>query len=498
MTFANLKRKISQYRFEINHMIVFFIVLILFQVLLAFFQKSLVTDFLNDAQRWFQKYHAERVAIVTSASLENLFENQQRMRSEGRIDEAQMIYSVNVIFKQLVLQRSIEEISLILLRDGNTYLVSNGQQMNDFFKGTLRPYENQFADDSNLGVTYFASVKEEMLRSERILSEVIDQKTFNVLVPFVPYGEYIGVLYVRISPDFTLLTDEVQSNFERVSFAFSALVFIGLIVMYVVSSGAVRERDEAQKRLFDEHQANLEKQIRLEKESIFTKRIYHTHHKAEKIMGFIKSDVRRMNPANLEETKHRVIAYSNFISRIIYDMKWYDQDINTIINPVFRSNINAIIEFIVENVFLRISSRNDMFSFTFDLDPQMPTVPVNEFIIWEILEPLIQNSIDHGDRVPLTIALSSRHDPTAKRSTIRVADNGVGIPEELLKPDAKGIKRIFAEKEATVELMGSHSGYGCYIAHQMAAGRCGWELDAENLKGGGCCFTITIHHRDRP
>jgi hypothetical protein len=96
----------------------------------------------------------------------------------------------------------------------------------------------------------------------------------------------------------------------------------------------------------------------LEKESLFTKRIYHTHHKAEKIMGFIKNDVRTMNSENLGQLKQRVITYSNFISRIIYDMKWYDQDINTIVNPVFHSNINAIIEFIVQNVFLRISSHN--------------------------------------------------------------------------------------------------------------------------------------------
>ena len=497
MNLAKLKTKISQYRFEINHMIVFFVVLFSFQVLLAFFQNSLLTNFLNEAQRWFQKYHAERIAIVTSASLENLFENQQRMRSEGKVDEAQMIYSVNVIFKQLVLQRSVEQISLILLRDRATYLVSNGQQMNDFFKGTLKPFGAEQSGRLSTGVGYFNSVKGEMLRSEKILSEVVDQKTFNVLVPFVPYGEYVGVLYIRITPDFTLLTDEVQSNFDRVSFAFSALVFVGLIVMFVVSSSAVKERNEAQERLFVEHQANLEKQIRLEKESIFTKRIYHTHHKAEKIMGFIKSDIRMMNPDNLEEIRHRVIAYSNFLSRIIYDMKWYDQDINTIINPIFRSNINAIIEFIVQNVFLRISSRNDMFAFKFDLDPWMPTVPVNEFIIWEILEPLIQNSIDHGDRGSLAITLSTKYYADTKTSAIRICDNGVGIPKELLEPDQRGVKRIFAEKETGGAFVGSHAGYGCYIAYQMAVGKCGWQLDAENLPEGGCCFTITIHHRDK-
>jgi signal transduction histidine kinase len=496
MGFLKLRSKLSQHRFEINHILVFFVVVILFQVLLVFFQGSLVTNFLRDAQRWFQKYHAERIAMVTSASMENMFESQQRMLVEGKIDEAQTVYSINVFFKQLVLQRNIEEICLILFKDGNMYLVSNGQEMNAFFKGTLPPYRDS-ARGSDAAVEYFNAVRAELLRSERIISEVVNQKTFNVLVPFVPYGEYVGALYIRISPDFTLLTDEVQSNFDRVSFAFSALVVLGLIVMYVVSSNAVRERNEARERLFEEHQANLEKQIRLEKESIFTKRIYHTHHKAEKIMGFIKSDVRMMTPRNLEEIRHRVIAYSNFISRIIYDMKWYDQDINTIVNPVFRSDINEIIEFIVNHVFLRISSRNDMFSFDCNLDPSLPEVPVNEFIIWEILEPLIQNSIDHGSQNAIVIRLSTIYDAAAEISTIRIQDDGMGIPEELLQRNGRGVKRIFEEKKPSGTGVGAHSGYGCHIAHQLAVGKCGWDMDAENLPEGGCCFTITINNTAR-
>jgi signal transduction histidine kinase len=497
MRLLHLKSKLSQHRFEINHILVFFAIVISLQVLLVFFQSSLVSNFLNDAQRWFQNYHAERLAIVTSASLENLFENQQRMQSEGRPDEAQTVYSVNVFFKQLVLQRRIEEIALILLKDERIYLVRNGQEMNAYFKGTLLPYEQSHSQAPNPGVVYFTSVRDDMLRAERILSEVVDQRTFNVLVPFVPYGEYVGALYLRVSPDFTLLTDEVQSNFDRVSFAFSALVVFGLIVMYVVSTNAVRERNEVRERLFVEHQANLEKQIRLEKESIFTKRIYHTHHKAEKIMGFIKNDVRMISADNLEEIKRRVIAYSNFISRIIYDMKWYDQDINTIVNPVFRSNINEIITFVVQNVFLRISSRNDMFAFRCELDPDLPAVPVNEFIIWELLEPLIQNSIDHGAQNELTITLSTKYDPKTNTSTVHIQDNGVGIPRELLQRNARGVRRIFEEKQDAETKAGLHSGYGCHIAYQMAVGKCGWELDADNLPEGGCRFSITIHHMDR-
>jgi signal transduction histidine kinase len=492
---ATVRHKLSQHRFEINHILVFFAVLVALQVLLAFFQGTLASNFLNDAQHWFQKYHAERIAVVTSVSMENLYESQERLRSEGSFDEPRLIAAMNVIFKQLVLQRNVEEITLILQRDGLTYLVKNGGDMNEFFKGTLRPYDARSPEPPGTALQYFAKVKEEMLRKETMKSEVLNQRTFNVLVPFVPHGEYLGAMYLRITPDFTLLTDEIQMSFKRTTFAFSVLVLIGLIVMYVVSTGAVRERNEARERLFEEHQANLEKQIRLEKESIFTKRIYHTHHKAEKIMGFIKSDVRAMDPSNLDVSRRRVIAYSNFISRIIYDMKWYDQDINTIINPAFKSDINATLRFIVENVFLRISSRNDMFSFDLQLDSRVPTVHVNEFSLWEIFEPLLQNSIDHGHRNSLLITVSTIFDPDTNTTVATIRDNGEGLPAHLLENDGRGIKRVFAEKETGGNDHGSHSGYGCYIAYQLAVGKCGWRMDAENLPGGGCCFSLRIDHR---
>jgi len=199
-----------------------------------------------------------------------------------------------------------------------------------------------------------------------------------------------------------------------------------------------------------------------------------------------------MNAPGIEELKNKVITYSNFISRIIYDMKWYDQDINTIINPMFRTNINEVIKFIVENVFLRISSKNEMFTFKLDLDDKLPLVNVNEFVIWEILEPLIQNSIDHGNKRLITIKISTKYDAAKNLSYIIIEDDGVGIKEELLQFSENGIKRIFLENESTKKVEGANSGYGCYIAYQMAVEKCGWDIDAFNLKEGGCRFILTI------
>jgi hypothetical protein len=490
-----VKKKLSLYRFEIRHIIVLFSVLIAFQIILALFQKTMLGNFLQGTQSWFQKYYAERIAIVTSSSLEMLFQNQQRLRAESNVPDNNTVYSLNVFMKQQLIQRSIQDISLFLLRDQQVYVINGGQALYAYFNGTLPP---AMSDSAGPGLAYFRTVQNQLREHEKIISSLSNEKTFDVLVPFVPEGEYLGAVYMRITPDFAFLAEEVQSNFGEVSIIFSALIVVGLIAIFIVSSQAVSERNAMQAQLFAEHEEYLRNQIRLEKESLFTKRIYHTHHKAEKIMGFIKEDVRKMDPGNLDELKKRVVTYSNFISRIIYDMKWYDQDANTIVNPIFRTNVNAVIDFVVRHLFLRISSKNEMFDFHVSLDPALPLVHVNEFIVWEILEPLIQNSIDHGGTNRLKITIQTFFDRATGVSTVTIADNGGGIKEELLQLGPRGVKRIFLDQESTKIESGTHSGYGCYIAYQMAVGKCGWGLDAQNLPEGGCMFTITIAHPEVP
>ncbi len=483
--------KISKYRFEIKHITIFFIVLILLQIIMVFVQKSSLKDFLTETQDWYKQYSAERLAIINSTSMELLFENLFMNRSYSQLEDTKIIYSFNVIFKQQLMQRSIDDICLILIKDSRIYVIDSGQKLESYLNGDLPPYDITTSTHSS-AVSLFLSLKEKMRSSEVIYSSLQNQKTYNILVPFVPDGEYLGVMYMKITPDFTFLTEEIGANFDKFSLIYSFLIFIGLIAIFLVSSQAVKERNDAQETLFEEHKDLIKKEIRYEKESIFTKRIYHTHHKAEKIIGFIKEDVRQMHPDNLDDLKKRVITYSNFISRIIYDMKWYDQQINTIINPMFHTDINKVLEFIVKNIFLRISSKNDMFEFEMDLDSRIPIVHVNEFVVWEILEPLIQNSIDHGNKRLIKIKIETKYCKEENVTMIKISDNGVGINEDLLRIGETGVKRIFMENISSKNNKDINSGYGCYIAYQMAVSRCGWELNAENVENNGCCFTIKI------
>ncbi|MEJ2495157.1 MAG: histidine kinase, partial [Ignavibacteriaceae bacterium] len=286
----HITNKFSKYKFEIRHITIFFTILIIFQIALAFIQKSTLDDFLGETQAWYRKYSAERLAVVTSTSMELLFENLFLHKLDTERENNDIIYSFNVIFKQQLLQKSVEDIFLILSKNNRLYVIDSGQKLHSFILGTLVPYET-FNNPHTEGVELYKSEKDKMKSAEVIYSTLKSQNTFNILVPFVPDGEYIGVMYMRITPDFSFLTDDISTNFNKVAIVYTSLIFIGLIAIFLVSSQAVRERNEAQQKLYEEHKENLAKQIRLEKESLFTKRIYHTHHKAEKIIGFIKEDV---------------------------------------------------------------------------------------------------------------------------------------------------------------------------------------------------------------
>ena len=343
-------------------------------------------------------------------------------------------------------------------------------------------------------IRLYKKIKDDLQSKEEVRSILENKQTFNLFVPFVPRGEYVGAVYMKNTPDFGFITKEIISNYDETTLIYSSLILLGLLAMYYISSYTVKERDETQKLLFDEHQQHIIEQIIHEKESLFTKRIYHTHHKAEKIMGFIKEDLRELTEKNIEDIRYRVSKYSNFISRVIYDMKWYDPPIHTIRGSLFKTNLNEVIKFIVLNIFQRISNIADLYTFKLELDDNVPDVNINEFVVWEIIEPLIQNSVEHGGTESLIINIKTSYSADKDQTVVIIGDNGKGIRKDLLEKNAEGVKRIFQENISTKKVDEQNSGYGCYLAYEVAQSRCGWKLDAENLKEGGCRFIITINY----
>ena len=176
-------------------------------------------------------------------------------------------------------------------------------------------------------------------------------------------------------------------------------------------------------------------------------------------------------------------------------MKWFDPPVQTIRNALFRTDLNEVINFIIKNIFLRTSKKTSLFEIKLQLDDAIPKIGVNEFVIWEIIEPLIQNSIDHAGIPNILITLITEYIPDTHTAIIRISDNGKGIEKTLLQSNEAGIKKIFEENVSTKKSAIQNTGYGCYIAFEIAK-RCGWQLDVQNLPQSGCEFTIKILIRD--
>ncbi len=482
--------KIKEYHFEFKHVTVLFIILFAFQLIVSFINKAAVKSFLSTTQEWYQKDSAEEIANLTTTSFELVLESIDTKEVISREDENKVIQAFNIVFSQQQLKHNIQGLYILTRLGEEVYAIDDGRALYNFLLDHNKI--NEPVDDRKKNIVeMYKKIEAELSSTEQIKSIITDKKTFNIFVPFVLRGEYIGAIYVQNTPDFSFISNTVISNYDETSVIYLSLILFGLLAMYFISSYTVKERDDTQKMLFDEHETNLKKQINYEKELIFTKRIYHTHHKAEKVMGFIKEDLRKLSSENINVIKYRVSKYSNFISRVIYDMKWFDPPLQTIRNQMFETNLNEVIKFIVENIFLRITSKSDAYEIITETDPALPLVPINEFVVWEIIEPLIQNSIDHGGQNHIKIKCKTRYDSKNNRSYIIIEDNGVGINPKLLNQNEYGIKNLFLENVTSKETGLQNSGYGCYLAYEISK-RCGWDIDAENLNEGGCRFTITI------
>jgi hypothetical protein len=407
MTDKRISTKFSKYHFELRHITVLVVILISFQFILSFIQKSSLQSFLKKTQEWYQRDSAERMANLSTTSLELLVGNMKSDIEQTEEEKQKIIQSFNIIFSQQLLEPNVEETSLIILRDNLPVVINDGIEFYNFLQGQKTSFGK---DDKHSSVIKLFMDNLTFLDQNQEIYTVLDSnQSFHILVPFVPYGEFAGVFYMRNRPNFDFITEEVLSNYDQVALIYSSLILLGLLAMYYISSFTLTERNQAQKLFYEEREQHLKDSIEHNKESLFTKRIYHTHHKAEKVMGFIKDDLRLLNEHNIESTKNRVSKYANFVSRVIYDMKWYDPPIQTIRNQVFSTDLNEVIDFVVQNLFLRLSKETNIFSFELNLDENIPRVHVNEYVVWEIIEPLIQNSIDHSNVSDLKIYIETKH-----------------------------------------------------------------------------------------
>ncbi len=483
--------RLEKYRFELRHFTILFVVLLAFQGALSFIHNASLRTFMVKTQNWYQRNSAEKLANVTTTSLELLTEAVNLRATMSPSQRLRITDALNIVLSQELLAKNAKDICILVSRRNKIYAIDEGGALLNYLLNPALPIPPSSTSHRE-AIRLYSRIRHELKAREEIVTILQGRQTFNVFVPFSPHGEFEGAVYMKDTPNFSFITGSIVSSYNETSIIYTSLILLGLLAMYYVSAYTIRERDKAQKLFFEERESLVKERTTHEREFLFTKRIYHTHHKAEKVMAFIKEDLKLLTAENIDEVKYRISKYSNFISRVIYDMKWFDPPIQIFRGPNFDTDINGVIDFIVKNMFLRIAIPSNKTKFVTDFCEDLPHVHVNEFVVWEIVEPLIQNSIDHGGDGRITVTIKTEYDPEHKLSRIIVSDNGRGIAEQLLLKDEKGTQRLFAENVSTKESADRHTGYGCYIAYDLATAKCGWSMYAENIRVGGCRFIITI------
>jgi len=283
---------------------------------LSFVHKTSQRNFVENTQEWFQKNSAERFASLSTTTLELLLEITRLNSAIYETDKRRIIQFFDIILNQQILQQNVEEICLLVSKGDEIYAIDEGRVLYSFV--TRKIIEQPLASVRHIeAINRYREIKTELEQNEEIINVPSNHQTYHIFVPFVPHGEFLGAFYMRNTPDVSFIQREIVSSYEETSIIYSALFLLGLLAMYYISTYTVKERDEAQSLLLEEHENMIKQKIEHNKEALFTKRIYHTHHKAEKVMGFIKEDLRMLDPDNINEVKYRVNRYSNFISRVI-------------------------------------------------------------------------------------------------------------------------------------------------------------------------------------
>lgn len=488
----NLLSKIKKIRLTWIHILIIFLVLIIFQVFVSRLQQNTLSSSISETMDWSKQNSAEQIGNLTAASLEimvELISSEYFEEKFGR--EKEITHALNTILRQPLMNRNVETICVIVPHKKDFIAMDIGRSIyNYFYDGTITDISEN--EEYIIPLEEYKIIHEEIIRSELITSIRKDSGIFYVFVPLVPDGEYSGAVFFKVRPNITFISKKVLASFNQTVLIFSALILIGLVAILLLSTYITLERDEARELLYKEREIYLAEHIAQQQEHLFTKRIYHTHHKAEKVMGFINEDLDIVDKSNFDTIKYRVSKYANFIARVIYDMKWFNPPINTMRGQIFNTDLNELLKFVVNNIFLRVSNPVSTIKFNFDLDEKLPKIKVNEFVMWEIIEPIIQNSIDHSEKDPIYIDIKTEYITDKHCALLTIEDNGTGIPNDLMEIGEEGVRKIFLENIST-KSQGTNHGYGCYIAYETTK-KCGWKIEAENNETIGSKFLLTINY----
>ena len=242
-----LWRSSKFHHFQMWHLGVLLVFVIMFLIMLAYINSVSTNDLMSRMISIYRRDMAERVADQSAVALEVLLEHNLTDSTYAVTNRRPTIQALDIILSQQHVQRNVRQIYLLTPGKYDVEILENGEAIFDFFVNHTIPLPK--ADPARTEARNFFLAAWPTLRHDEQITSQVDQagRYFHVLVPFYIRGELAGGVYMKIVPDVSGLLREVGTSLNESAALFSALVLLGLLVIFQVSSYMVRERDEAQR-----------------------------------------------------------------------------------------------------------------------------------------------------------------------------------------------------------------------------------------------------------
>jgi hypothetical protein len=263
-----LLEQIRGYQFDLKHVTVLFVVLLVFQLVVSILHKASVAKFLSRTQDWYQQDSAERLANLTTTSLELLLETSRGKTKPSAEGARTVVQGLNIILSQQLLTQNVKEICIIVPAEGGVRAIDDGGVLYEYMMLGRRVLPSTTVNHDT-AIALYRRHETDIRSHEQIHTVLEGKQTFHVMVPFVPRGEFAGIVYMQNAPDFGFLSRELITNYDDIALTFSALILFGLLAMFYISSYTLKQRNDAQERLFDSEKVYLAEQIHYEKELLF-------------------------------------------------------------------------------------------------------------------------------------------------------------------------------------------------------------------------------------
>ncbi len=259
------KDALHNYRFEVQHFVVLFIIVIIFQTALSFINNQSTNHLFQQAMDYYRRDSAERVADLTTTALELLIEQGRYENELQALNGHVAVEALDKLLSQQTLQRNIDEVFLIVHSGDSVIALREGQDIYDLYLGGGVAGSAGQEEIGRNAIAYFEQNQQLLLTEEQIISSLEGDNTFHVLVPFYDKGEIVGAAYMRVTPDVAGFLSLIETAYNQSGILFTGLILMGFMAMFFIYSYTAKERDQVQQQLFEQRSKQLREQVEHQK-----------------------------------------------------------------------------------------------------------------------------------------------------------------------------------------------------------------------------------------